>query len=160
MLTVTPICAIWQSIVWCSVNSITYCHRNHFEGKVDFTWGHLLYPVITACKRSLGQGNIFIGVCQEFCSQGGYLGRYPPGPGTHPPRPGTHPRTRCTPPGPGTPPRTRHTPHRTRYTPWTRYTHPRDQVHPPSHSSACWEIQATSRRYASYWNAFLFSLCI
>ena len=26
--------------------------------------------VITACKRSLRQGNIFIGVCQEFCSQG------------------------------------------------------------------------------------------
>ena len=26
---------------------------------------------ITARKRSLGQGNIFIGVCQEFCSQGG-----------------------------------------------------------------------------------------
>ena len=26
--------------------------------------------VFTAHKRSLGQGNIFIGVCQEFCSQG------------------------------------------------------------------------------------------
>ena len=33
-------------------------------------------PIIfTARKRSLGQGNIFIGVCQEFCSQGG--GVYP-----------------------------------------------------------------------------------
>ena len=29
--------------------------------------------VVTARKRSLGQGNIFIGVCQEFCSQGGCL---------------------------------------------------------------------------------------
>ena len=80
--------------------------------------------------------------------------------------------------GPGTPPRTRYTP-LTRYTPdqvplpepgthppGTRYT-PRDQVPPPPHqpwdqvhppSSACWEIQATSRRYASYWNAFLFKL--
>ena len=28
-------------------------------------------PIITARKRSLGQGNVFIGVCQEFCSQGG-----------------------------------------------------------------------------------------
>ena len=28
---------------------------------------------ITARKRSLGQGNIFIGVCQEFCSRGGVL---------------------------------------------------------------------------------------
>ena len=40
----------------------------------------------------------------------GYLGRYPPGPGT----------------SPGT--------------------------------SACWEIWATSGRYASYWNAFLFNI--
>ena len=29
--------------------------------------------LFTARKRSLGQGNIFIGVCQEFCSQGGCL---------------------------------------------------------------------------------------
>ena len=53
---------------------------------------------ITARKRSLGQGNIFIGVCQEFCSQGGLpqciLG-YPPPQGQTPPRP----------PGPGTPAR-------------------------------------------------------
>ena len=27
--------------------------------------------LITARKRSLGQGNIFTSVCQEFCSQGG-----------------------------------------------------------------------------------------
>ena len=27
--------------------------------------------LVTARKRSLGQGNIFIGVCQEFCSHGG-----------------------------------------------------------------------------------------
>ena len=27
--------------------------------------------IFTARKRSLGQGNIFIGVCQEFCSRGG-----------------------------------------------------------------------------------------
>ena len=36
---------------------------------------------ITARKRSFGQGNIFIGVCQEFCSQGGYLLRGVPAPG-------------------------------------------------------------------------------
>ena len=29
------------------------------------------YYIITARKRSLGQGNIFTSVCQEFCSQGG-----------------------------------------------------------------------------------------
>ena len=27
--------------------------------------------LVTTRKRSLGQGNIFIGMCQEFCSQGG-----------------------------------------------------------------------------------------
>ena len=31
------------------------------------------YYIITARKRSLGQGNIFTSVCQEFCSQGGCL---------------------------------------------------------------------------------------
>ena len=42
--------------------------------------------LITVRKRSLGQGNIFIGVCQEFCSRGGGVpGQvHPPGPGTPP----------------------------------------------------------------------------
>ena len=109
-----------------------------------------------------------------------HLGRYP-WDQVHPPGPGTPlgtrytPRTRYTlpwdpvhPPGPGTRPWTR-------YTPWAG-THPW-QVHPlgpgtsprsgtppsgytPPGSSACWEIRATSGRYASYWNAFLFSLYI
>ena len=33
----------------------------------------LAVSVVTTCKQSLGQGNIFIGVCQEFCSQRGCL---------------------------------------------------------------------------------------
>ena len=38
-----------------------------------FLWGSFTawYAIITARKGSLGQGNIFIGVFQEFCSQGG-----------------------------------------------------------------------------------------
>ena len=43
--------------------------------------------VFTARKRSLGQGNIFIGVCQEFCSQGAC---FHPG-GVLPPRGGLSP---------------------------------------------------------------------
>ena len=116
-----------------------------------------------------------------FTGGGEYLGRYtgtyPLGPGkppgtrytpwdqVHPPEPGT-------PLGPGTPPGTEYTPRDQVHSLWTRYTpqdqvhphpHPpgtrytcRDQVHPPS--SACWEIRATSGRYASYWNAFLFTM--
>ena len=48
--------------------------------------------IVTTRKRSLGQGNIFRSVCQEFCSQGGFClstcwdtppgTRHPPGPGT------------------------------------------------------------------------------
>ena len=85
-------------------------------------------PIVTAHKRSLGQGNIFTPVCQSFCSQGGVPGQvHSPGPGT-PSGPGTpphqvhHPPDQVHPLGPGTPP-------------WTRYTshdqvHPWDQVHP------------------------------
>ena len=62
------------------------------------------------------------------------------------------------------PPRQVHPPGR--YTPWAgtpspsgryplgRYTSP-GQVH-PTVSSVCWEIWATSGRYASNWNVFLF----
>ena len=38
--------------------------------------------IITAHKRSLGEGNIFSSVCQEFCTRGGLpqcmLGYHPP----------------------------------------------------------------------------------
>ena len=66
--------------------------------------------IFTACKRSLGQGNIFKSVCQEFCPQaggvcwggacsggawsGGFLLRVVPGgdpPGTATAAGGTHP---------------------------------------------------------------------
>ena len=50
------------------------CHQDNVGDDND--GGHF----ITARKRSLGQGNIFVGVCQEFCSRRGgeYLGRCPP----------------------------------------------------------------------------------
>ena len=102
--------------------------------RISWMRGQLVsFPIslFTARKRSLGQGNIFRSVCQEFCLQRGST---------------WHPQTRYTPPpGPGTPPGTRYTP-RTRYTPW-------DQVHPPCR--ACCEIRSTRGRYASYWNALL-----
>ena len=62
--------------------------------------GQCHYSVVTAHKRSLGQGNIFIGVCQGFCSQegGSRQGAHPPEGGTPspqqgdlPPEGGSHP---------------------------------------------------------------------
>ena len=122
-----------------------------------------IISIFTARKRSLGQGNIFSSVCQEFCSQGEGVPGQVPTPG------------RYTPPGAGTPPPGQVHPLLGRYTPWAgtpspgrytplgRYTPgqvhpwagtPYRQVHPPR-SSACWDIRATSGRYASYWNALL-----
>ena len=86
----------------------------------------------------------------SVCPQMGRPGQvHPPGPGrcTHPPR-----TRQVHPTGPG------------RDTPWSRQVHLLwDQAGTPTPgpgvppSSACWEIRATSERYASYWNAFLFS---
>ena len=84
------------------------------------------YPnyFITACKRSLGQGNIFTPVCHSV--HGGGLPQCMLG--YHPPD--------QAPPGPATP-----------------HAH---QTRPPRRRT-CWEIRSTLGRYASYWNAILFS---
>ena len=94
--------------------------------------------IITARKRSLGQGNIFTPVCHSVHRGWGLpqcmLGYHPLtlGPGTPwdqaPPGPGP----------PGDPPGSRH--------PLL-----------PQEQSRHWEIRSMSRRYASYWNAILFS---
>ena len=102
----------------------------------------------TARKRSLGQGNIFAPVCHSVQGGSTWAGTPPP-PGMYPlPRAGTPPLGMCTPWQ--LHPAWAGTPRLGRYTP--------GQVHPPTHlqSSACWEIRATSGRYAAYWNAFLF----
>ena len=115
----------------------------------------------------------------RFClstGRGEYLGRYPPpgryNPGRYTP-PGRYTSQTGTPHQAGTPPGQVHSPrqvHPTRQVhPLGRYTlrsgTPPRQVHPLAgtpqagttpRSSACWEIRATSGRYASYWNAFLF----
>ena len=82
--------------------------------------------LVTARKRSLGQGNIFAPICLSVHRGGSTWAGTPPLRQLHPlastPRP---------PPG--------------RYAPW--------QVHPPPVHAGIW---STSGRYASYWNAFLF----
>ena len=117
--------------------------------------------IVTARKRSLGQGNMFTGVC---LSTGGRVPDqvHPPGPGTPPgsrqaPPEEQTPWTRYTPPGADTPPqeqtppRSRHSPGadtppgadppqsrhpgRSRHPPCPQgeylTRYPRDQVHPP-----------------------------
>ena len=107
---------IWQLKLSCKI-----IYMNRVSEVVKRFW-----KIITARKRSLGQGNIFAPVCHSV-HRGEYLT--------------PHPQTRYTPldqvhpPGPHTPPQTRYTHPRTRYTPRdqvhprTRYT-PLDQVHP------------------------------
>ena len=56
--------------------------RLHVLFSAPFLSGtHDLFDIFTARKRSLGQGNIFISVCQEFCSYGGWVGCLLPGGG-------------------------------------------------------------------------------
>ena len=108
---------------------------------------HLYRP-----QRSCGQGYVFTRVCDSVNRGEGGLWRTPPGPGRHPPGPGRHP------PGPGTPPPGpgRHPPNQ---------AHPRAQPPPrgpgrppppPPREEDC-SIRSMSGRYASYWNAFLFT---
>ena len=93
--------------------------------------------VFTARKQSLGQGNIFIGVCQEFCSQGEFLPqcmlRYTPPPQEQTP-PGSRPPRADTPLGADTPleaapPPRADTPPREQTHPWSR--HPPQKQTPP-----------------------------
>ena len=94
-------------------------------------WGKVIFSV--ACVKNSVHGG------------GKYLGRYTPRAGT-PPRQ-VHPPGRYNP-----------TPHQVHPQPLGRYiTSPTPWAGTPPRSNACWEIRATSGRYASYWNAFLFS---
>ena len=82
-------------------------------------------PIITARKRSLGQGNIFAPVCNSVHMGGTWAGT---------PRDQVHPQTRYTtqtrytPQGPGAQPGTRYTPNQVPSGPGTPL--PPDQVHP------------------------------
>ena len=76
--------------------------------------------------------------CLSFCPRGEYLGMYSSGT-RYTPSDQVHPLAQVHPP--------------------YNQVHPLDQVHPPG-SSAGWEISATSGRYTSYWNAFLFFLAM
>ena len=109
----------------------------------------ILEMVIQARKRSLGQGNIFAPVCHYVHGGVSTWAGTPPGqvqpPGRYTPPGWVHPLGRYTlwqvhPPWAGTP----------------RQVHPLDRYTPLAMHAG---IRSTSGRYASYWNAFLFSDC-
>ena len=106
-------------------------------------------PIFLPPANEVCEGYVFTRVCVHTGGGSTWAGtprtRYtPPGQVHHPPDQ-VNPPGQVHPPGPGT-----HT--AGPGTPSGRYT-PRAGT--PSGSSACWEIRATSGRYASYWNAFL-----
>ena len=95
--------------------------------------------LVTARKRSLGQGNIFSSICPEFCSQEG--GSASVHAGIPPPSP-----------------QSRHSPWDQAPHCWTMHPPGADtpkSKHPPPRSG-CWEIRSTNGWYASYWKAILF----
>ena len=114
-------------------NDTTYINgiNNHYRPQTKLREG----DVFIARKRSLGQCNIFAPVCHSVHRGGICLGacwETPPG---GDPSEEAPPRRR--PPRGGTP---------------LRYPSPRHR--------ACWEIQSTCGRYASYWNAILLHLSV
>ena len=110
---------------------------------------------------NLGQGYVFTRVCDSV-HRGVCLSAcwdtHPPGP-DQTPQEQTPSRTRP-PPGPDplqdqTTPRSRPPGARSPFSrPTPRTSQCPTRSRPPS--SACWEIRATTGRYASYWNAYLF----
>ena len=87
-------------------NNLDICVRDDNHG--GDTQICIVCNIFTARKRSLGQGNIFIGVCQEFCSQGGLPGRRTPrqgDPRARRPPPARRPPQQGDPTPEGAPPR-------------------------------------------------------
>ena len=121
----------------------------------------------------LGQGNIFTSIClstggRGVCLSACWDAHHPPGADTHtPPQEQTHPPLGADTHPPGADPPSRHPPGadtpREQTPPRSR--HPPDQPpqnqtppqtrHPPRKADC--SIRLTSGRYASYWNAFLFT---
>ena len=117
---------------WSIISNLTERGKNY----KDFINTRCIISNFYRRKRSLGQGNIFIGVSRILFTGGGLrqcmLGCHPSG--------------------------SRHPPHREQ-TPLPPAAHPPGSAHPreqtPPRSTAFCEIRSTRGRYASYWNAFL-----
>ena len=110
--------------------------------------------IFTARKRSLGQGNIFIGVCQEFCSQGGSASVHARNEAVHAGKeapPGKEPVHA----GKEAPPK--EAVHAGKEAPHYHAPSPQDHAPPPPGTR---EIRRTRGWYASYWNAILSTIIV
>ena len=131
-----------------------------------FFWGDknfLIVGIFLPAATKLGQGSVFTSVCLSTGREGclpQYMLGYPPR--ADPPTP----RTSHPPPQSRQPPRTRHPPgsrpsqdqtHPPRADTPQEQTPPQTRHPPPPPREADCSIRLTSGRYASYWNAFLFS---
>ena len=147
--------------ITCVFNDILYCYSPNLWCMAEFFTIHFYNRVvITARKRSLGQGNIFTPVCHSVHRGGGSTWpadtpleqtpsgtRYTPPDQVHPleqtpPGPGTPPQA-DTPPGPGTPPGADTPPQDQVHPLWskpprTRYT-PQSRHHPPLEQTPPWD---------------------
>ena len=113
----------------------------HFLCSLEST-KYFLFLLPAATK--LGQGNVFTGVCDSVHREGRVSASVHAGmPDPPPPGTGTSPWSRHHPPD--------QAPFRTRHPPPGADTPP-DQAPPPEADP---RIRSMSRRYASYWNAFL-----
>ena len=128
---------MWKLQNWRSKNhDLMNCSMKHYY-RPQRSWGKVIFS--EACAKNSVQKE---GVCPIASWDA-----------TPPDQRQAPPRARCRHP-PGT--RGRHPPGAEPPSPGTRDRHPPYPGTDPQHS-ACWEIRATSGRYASYWNVILFT---
>ena len=143
-----------MNLYWVPIRTVTIGTILNLNGRSNGHGQRSAY-IFTARKRSLRR------LCFHRCLSVHGGGVFPHCMLGYTPRTrGRHPRQQTPPQDQTPPPRTRHPLPRCRYPlPWSRHT-PELTPNPPPRS-ACWEIGATSGRYASYWNAYLLnSACL
>ena len=118
---------------YCTFSMLGSCYRP------QRSWAKVIFYKRVSRILSTGGGE---GVCLSACwdtpTPPPRPGRQPPGPGRQPPGPGRHPPPEQTPPD--------------------QADYPPPGSRPPRQADS--SIRSTSGRYASYWNAFLFVLCL
>ena len=134
------------------MNTVKYYHILLLP-PANEVWGKVIFLHLSVILFTGGSASVHAGIPQPPPNQALPWTRHYLPPSRH--LPTRHPPDQA-PPGVDTP-WSRHLPPEAD-TPQSRHPltrHPPEQTHPPL-PMACWEIQSTSGRYASYWNAILF----